>query len=157
MAAHTENEIVIDAPYELVWSMTNDVARWPDLFNEYAAADILHRDGEYVRFRLTMNPDEQGRVWSWVSERLTDPARGVAHAHRVEKGPFEYMFIRWSYERTPAGVRMHWTQDFAMAPGAPVDDATMAANINTNSMRQLALIRDRVEAAARPHPAEVTR
>lgn len=149
MAAHTEHEIVIDAPLELVWRMTNDVPSWPELFSEYAKADVLHRDGDYVRFRLTMHPDGQGRVWSWVSERIADPRTRTALAHRVDKGPFEYMFIRWTYQEVRGGVRMHWTQDFAMAAGAPVDDATMATNINTNSPQQLKLIKERVEAAAR--------
>ena len=154
MAAHTENETIIQAPFDLVWRVTNDIANWPELFSEYASADILHRDGDYVRFRLTMHPDGQGRVWSWVSERIADPRVRTAIAHRVDKGPFEYMFIRWTYEETPAGVRMHWTQDFAMAPTAPVDDATMAANINTNSTQQLRLIRDKVEAVARGYVLE---
>ncbi|MGH3898242.1 MAG: SRPBCC family protein, partial [Pseudonocardiaceae bacterium] len=28
---------------ELVWSMTNDVESWPQLFSEYASAEILSR------------------------------------------------------------------------------------------------------------------
>src|SRR5947209_9886574 len=72
MAGHTENEIVIRAPLELTWQMTNDVEKWPNLFTEYAKAEILEREGDTVRFRLTMQPDEQGRVWSWVSERTAD-------------------------------------------------------------------------------------
>ena len=39
-----DNSVVIDAPMELVWDMTNDVAGWPDLFTEYASAEILGRD-----------------------------------------------------------------------------------------------------------------
>jgi aromatase len=149
MAAHTENGIVIQAPFDLVWRMTNDVASWPGLFSEYASAEILHLDGDYVRFRLSMHPDEEGRVWSWVSERIADPGLRTAFAHRVDKGPFEYMFIRWTYTEVDGGVRMQWSQDFAMTPQAPVDDATMAARIDTNSVVQLERIRDLVEAAAR--------
>ena len=76
----------------------NDVERWPELFTEYASAEILERDGDTVRFRLTMHPDPEhgGQVWSWVSERTADPAdpplaiaprrdRPVrVHAHRLE-------------------------------------------------------------------------
>ena len=43
MAGHTDNAIVIDAPMDLVWEMTNDVPAWPQLFSEYAAAEILER------------------------------------------------------------------------------------------------------------------
>ncbi|CAL9351845.1 Putative polyketide cyclase [Streptomyces sp. enrichment culture] len=148
MAGHTENEITIAAPVDLVWDMTNDLERWPRLFSEYASVEILSREGDTVTFRLTMHPDENGKVWSWVSERTTDRDKLTVRARRVEPGPFEYMEIRWEYEETADGTRMRWTQDFAMRPDAPVDDAGMTDIINRNSAVQLALIRDRVEQAA---------
>ncbi|SCG42199.1 SRPBCC family protein [Micromonospora coxensis] len=144
---HTENSIVIAAPLPLVWDVTNDVAGWPQLFTEYAAVEILHRDGDTVRFRLTMHPDENGISWSWVSERTADPQTRQVRAHRVETGPFEYMRIHWSYTEEPEGTRMTWVQDFAMKPGAPVDDAGMTERINTNSRIQLAVIKDKIEQA----------
>ncbi|MEV4758549.1 SRPBCC family protein [Micromonospora sp. NPDC049559] len=146
---HTENSIVIAAPFELVWWRTNDVARWTELFTEYAEVEVLERAGETVRFRLTMYPDENGAVWSWVSERTTDAERREVHAHRVETGPFEYMRIHWRYEELPEGTRMTWTQDFSMRPTAPVDNAWMTERINANSRVQLEIIRDRIEAEAR--------
>nr|BFE63811.1 SRPBCC family protein [Dactylosporangium thailandense] len=147
MAGHTENEIVIDAPMDLVWRLTNDVPGWPELFSEYASAEVLAREGETVRFRLTMHPDEEGRVWSWVSERTPDAATRTVSAHRVETGPFEYMRIHWDYTEVPGGVRMRWVQDFAMKPTAPVDDAGMTARINRNSAVQMGRIKSLVEAA----------
>jgi aromatase len=154
MAGHTENEIVIAAPLDLVWDMTNDVENWPRLFSEYASAEILEREGDRVRFRLTMHPDDEGRVWSWVSERVADRASLTVRAHRVETGPFQFMDIQWVYEQTPEGVLMRWIQDFAMKPDAPVDDAWMTDNINRNSRTQLALIRDRIEQAADERPTQ---
>ncbi len=148
MAAHTENEIVIAAPMELVWEMTNDVASWPSLFSEYSAAQILERDGETVRFRLTMHPDENGDVWSWVSERTPDPKTRTVRARRVQTGPFEYMNIYWEYLQEDGGVRMRWVQDFHMKPEAPVDDAFMADRINRNSVVQMERIKSLVEQAA---------
>ncbi|MFE0457563.1 SRPBCC family protein [Streptomyces sp. NPDC058914] len=148
MAGHTENEITIAAPVDLVWDMTNDVANWPRLFSEYASAEILSQEGDKTTFRLTMHPDENGTVWSWVSERETDRDTLSVKARRVETGPFAYMNIRWQYHEVPQGTRMVWTQDFEMKPDAPVDDAWMTDNINRNSKVQLALIRDRIEKAA---------
>lgn len=148
MAGRTENEITIAAPVDLVWDMTNDVAGWPRLFSEYASAEILSREGNKVTFRLTMHPDANGTVWSWVSERETDRDSLTVRARRVETGPFDHMDILWRYEKVPQGTRMVWTQDFAMKPEAPVDDVWMTDNINRNSKVQLALIRDRIEKAA---------
>ncbi|MEU4834405.1 SRPBCC family protein [Streptosporangium sp. NPDC023615] len=153
MAAHTENEIVIDAPFDLTWDVTNDVAGWPELFSEYAAADVLERDGDRVLFRLTKHPDEQGRVWTWVSERVADRASRSVTARRVETGNFEYMNIRWTYEEVPGGTRMVWVQDFHMKPEAPVDDAWMEKSINDNTKIQMALIKERVEARHRARDA----
>ncbi|GGQ50654.1 MULTISPECIES: SRPBCC family protein [Streptomyces] len=148
MAGHTDNEITIAAPMPLVWDMTNDIENWPRLFSEYASVDVLERDGDRVTFRLTMHPDEEGRVWSWVSERVADPVTRTVRAHRVETGPFQYMNIVWEYTETAEGTRMRWVQDFAMKPEAPVDDAGMTDNINRNSRTQMELIRDRIEQAA---------
>ncbi|MEU3465766.1 SRPBCC family protein [Streptomyces sp. NPDC006733] len=148
MAGHTDNEIVINAPIDTVWDITNDVPNWPDLFSEYAKAEILENSGETVKFRLTMHPDDDGQVWSWVSERTPDPATRTVRAHRVETGPFEFMDIFWEYTETPEGVRMRWVQDFHMKPQAPVDDAGMTAHLNRNTAIQMALIKEKVEAAS---------
>ncbi|PSK63597.1 putative polyketide cyclase [Micromonospora sp. MH33] len=144
---HTENAVDIAAPLPLVWEITNDVARWTELFTEYAVVEILHREGDTVRFRLTMHPDENGTSWSWVSERTADPATREVHARRVETGPFEYMRIHWRYDEILGGTRMTWVQDFAMKPTAPVDNAGMTERINTNSKVQLAVIKERIERA----------
>ncbi|WP_225851137.1 SRPBCC family protein [Streptomyces sp. HPF1205] len=149
MSGHTENEITIKAPLDLVWDMTNDLENWPNLFSEYASVEILGREGGKTRFRLTMHPDENGKVWSWVSEREPVRATRTVTARRVETGPFEFMEIFWAYEEVPGGTRMRWVQDFAMKPDAPVDDAGMTARINGNSKVQLELIRDKVEQRAR--------
>ena len=146
MAGHTENEIVIDAPMDLTWEMTNDVESWPNLFTEYAKAEILERDGNTVKFRLTMHPDENGTVWSWVSERTTDEASRSVKARRVETGPFDYMNIEWYYDEVDGGTRMRWVQDFHMKPEAPVDDDQMTNRINTNSKIQMGIIKEKVEA-----------
>jgi aromatase len=148
MAGHTENAVVVAAPLDLVWDMTNDVPSWPSLFSEYAAAEILSQEDNLVRFRLTMHPDENGNAWSWVSERVLDPATRTVRARRVETGFFEYMSIHWSYREVDEGVELRWVQDFHMRPEAPVDDAAMTERINRNSVIQMRLIKDKIEQAA---------
>jgi aromatase len=148
MAARTDNAIVISAPMDVVWNMTNDLTSWTHLFSEYAGVEILARHSQTVRFRLTMHPDEYGSVWSWVSERTADAATRTVRAHRVETGVFEYMNITWTYREVPAGVEMRWTQDFHMKPQAPVDDGEMAARINRNTLVQMERIRSIVEREA---------
>jgi aromatase len=148
MPGHTENSVVINAPLDLVWQVTNDLENWPSLFSEYASVEVLERAGDRTRFRLTMHPDENGKVWSWVSERETDRAAQTVQARRVEPGPFEYMDIKWEYSEVPEGTSMRWIQDFAMKPTAPVDDEGMTQRINHNSRIQMDLIREKIEKRA---------
>lgn len=148
MTGHTENEVIINAPLDLVWNMTNDVESWPNLFSEYSRVEILHREDNTVTFRLTMHPDENGDVWSWVSERTCEREKRTVLARRIETGPFEFMRIEWHYDETPAGTRMRWIQDFHMKPGAPLDDSGMTGRINSGSAIQMARIKDHVEKAA---------
>ncbi|MEU8523371.1 SRPBCC family protein [Streptomyces sp. NBC_01216] len=150
-----DNSIVIAAPMDLVWDMTNDVESWPELFSEYAAAEILERDGATLRFRLTLRPDENGQVWSWVSERTPDPATRTVRARRIETGPFEFMDLYWSYEQTEAGVEMCWRQEFTVHPGLPFGDVEMAERLNTNTRREMARIKGLVEQAAAGRPEAV--
>ncbi|MFB7664414.1 SRPBCC family protein [Kitasatospora sp. NPDC056138] len=145
MSGHTDNTIVIAAPVDLVWEITNDLENWPQLFSEYASVEVLDRQGARTTFRLTMHPDDNGQIWSWVSERETDRPALSVRARRVEPGPFEYMDIRWEYTEVPGGTSMRWIQDFAMKPTAPVDDEGMTNHINRNSRIQMELIRDKVE------------
>jgi aromatase len=145
---HTDNSILIDAPIELVWEMTNDVESWPRLFSEYAAVEIIQRRGDTVIFRLVMHPDEDGQVWTWVSERTTDPITRTVRARRVETGPFEHLDIFWQYTQESGGVRMRWVQDFHMKPAAPVDDRGMTKYLDHSTAIQMQGIKEKVEAAA---------
>lgn len=147
MIGHTENSIDINAPIAFVFDQTNNVRTWPELFSEYAKVEVQAESENKVVFRLTMHPDADGRVWSWVSEREWDRATWQVRARRVETGPFEFMNIAWSFsQRQPDVTTMTWVQDFRMKPAAPVDTEWMTGNINRNSVIQMGLIKERVEA-----------
>ncbi|MFI6295218.1 cupin domain-containing protein [Nonomuraea sp. NPDC050790] len=146
MIGHTDNAIEIAAPAAFVWEHTNDVTTWPELFSEYAKAEVLEESESSVTFRLTMHPDEQGRVWSWVSERSWDRDTWTVRARRVETGPFEFMNITWVYEELADDLtRMRWVQDFHMKPDAPIDTAAMTDRINANTLVQMGLIKEKLE------------
>lgn len=108
---HTVNSIIIDAPYELVFEVSNKIERWTELFGqEYAKADVLNRQGNEITFRLT---DEEGK--SWVSKRWLYQELNFAYAQRWDPlFPFIYMKIVWFYTQTPKGVKMTWIQDFEL-------------------------------------------
>lgn len=148
MNCHTDNSIHIAADVELVWDLTNDLGRWTGLFTEYASVEVLEHHDRTFRFRLTMHPDDAGNAWSWVSERTLDPENHRVSARRVELGWFEYMHISWTYHAEGSGTRMRWVQDFAMNAQSPVDGTQMTGRINTNTIIQMAHMRDEVERLA---------
>ena len=146
--AQTDNSIVIDAPLDVVWERMNDVENWPNLFSEYASAEIIDRQGDTITFRLTTHPDPEydGQVWSWVSERVVDPSTYTSKSRRIETGPFEYMNIEWYFEEGEGGTHMRWVQDFSMKPGAPANDEQATDYLNKNTKEQMGLIKERIEA-----------
>jgi aromatase len=150
MAAHTDNAVDIKAPLEFVWERMMDVENWPTLFSEYAKAEIVERDGDTIQFRLTTHPDPdyEGKVWSWVSERTADSASHSSKSRRIETGPFQYMNIEWYFEEVPDGTRMRWVQDFSMNPGAPANDEQAEEYMNKNTKTQMGVIKERLEAQA---------
>jgi aromatase len=147
MAAHTDNEVIINAPLDEVWERMNDVENWPNLFSEYAKAEIIERDGNTVKFRLTTHPDPEydGQVWSWVSERTVDPESRSVKARRIETGNFEHMDIQWFFESADDGTKMRWVQDFSMKPEAPANDEQAEEYINRNTREQMRVIKERLE------------
>jgi len=104
---HTENSVTINADIDLVWSITNDLTRWTQLFTEYSDVEILNHQRTTWQFRLTMHPDQSGNAWSWVSERTLDKDIHRVTARRIEPGWFEFMTITWTYEDRPGGTEMH--------------------------------------------------
>jgi aromatase len=149
MSAHTDNEIVIGAPLELVWEVANDVERWPELFaGEYAAAEVLERSEDRVRFRLTTPPGPDGSTYGWVSERCLDRRRGAVSARRVDPGPYRYMHIFHSFTATGGGTRLRWIQDFEARPDAPFTDEEMRRRIDAASQVNLRRHKEVIEALA---------
>jgi aromatase len=147
MAGRTDNAVVIDKPIDEVWQRMNDLENWTNLFTEYSSVEILERDGNTVKFRLTTHPDPEydGQVWSWTSERTMDPDSYTTKSHRIETGPFEYMNIEWYFEPADGGTKMRWVQDFSMKPEAPADDEQAQEYLNKNTAEQMQAIKERLE------------
>ena len=146
--ARTDNSVVIQAPIDEVWERMNDLDNWTNLFTEYASVEVLEREGNTVKFRLTTHPDPEyeGKVWSWVSERTMDPENYTTKSHRIETGPFQYMNIEWYFEPEDGGTKMRWVQEFSMKPEAPATDEQAEEYLNKNTAEQMKAIKERLEA-----------
>jgi len=143
---HTRNAITINAPYSLVFDISNTIERWTELFGkEYVKAEVLERKGNEITFRLT---DDENK--SWVSKRWLFKELKFAYACRHEPMfPFKYMKIVWLYNETPDGVQMVWMQDFELDPKFTKFSAEQIEGfINAHSKDNLKIFKDVIEAEA---------
>jgi len=142
---HTSNQILIKAPYDLIFDISNDIPRWTKLFgDEYKGAEIVKKEGNKITFKLT---DDENR--SWVSFRLLFKENFFAYAERQEpKFPFKYMKIIWLYTQTPDGVILTWIQHFQMDEKAKFNDEQVEGFINKHSQDNLKIFKDVIEKEA---------
>lgn len=127
--------IVIAGDPDQIFAITNDIARWPELFKEYRGAKVLsfQRYGRFARIEFELT-NEEGETWqSW---RILDFEKREAIAQRgTPKFPFHYMHLTWTYEPVAEGVRMTWIQDFEMDQAAPVTNEQVMVRM-TNHMEK---------------------
>lgn len=142
---HTVNSILIKAPYDLVFDISNDIPRWTELFGgEYTEAKIVSREGNKLTFQLT---DNDGN--SWQSFRLLFKDYDFTYAQKKEPTfPFKYMKIIWLYTPTPEGVLMTWIQDFTMDDKAKYNDDQVEGFINKHSRDNLKIFKEVIEKEA---------
>ena len=142
---HTRNSIIINAPYSIVFDISNKIERWTELFgDEYVKAEVLERKGNEITFRLT---DDENK--SWVSKRWLYKDLKFAYASRHEPMfPFKYMKIVWFFNETPEGTEMIWIQDFQMDPGAKFNDEKVEGFINEHSRHNMKIFKDVIEKEA---------
>lgn len=145
---YIRNSVLIHAPIDDVFRLTNNVRTWPELFSEYASSEVLEESENSVTFRLTTHPDEQGTQWSWISTRWTDAERKSTRSERdPSSGPFKQMVIRWWYDKVDeTSTVMTWEQEFTMKPTAPFSDEHATNHLNGQTKIQQRVIKERVEA-----------
>jgi aromatase len=139
---HTCNSIIINAPYEKVFDISNDIPRWTELFgSEYKKAEVISKEGDKITFRLTDDEDK-----SWISWRLLFKDEYFAYAERFEpKFPFKYMKIIWLYTLRPEGVELTWIQHFQMDEKTKFNDEQVEGFINKHSKDNLLIFKRLIE------------
>lgn len=139
---HTCNSILINAPYDLVFDISNDIPRWTELFGgEYKKAEIIKKEANKITFQLT---DDEARPWrSW---RLLFKDRNFTYSEREEpKFPFKFMKIIWLYTARPEGIELTWIQHFEMDDKAKFNDGQVEGFINQHSKENLHIFKETIE------------
>ena len=143
---HTRNTILINAPYEKTFEVSNHIERWTELFgDEYVSAEVLERKDNEITFRLT---NDDGN--SWVSKRWLHPEHKFAIASRHDPMfPFTYMKILWLYVERAEGTEMIWMQDFEMDPKfEKFTEEQIEGFINEHSQHNMKIFKEVIEKEA---------
>ena len=156
---HTSNSIIINAPYDLVFDISNDIPRWTELFGgEYKKAEIIEKKDNLLTFRLTDDEEK-----SWVSWRLLFKDNYFTYSQRHDPlFPFKYMKIVWLYTLKLEGaalasgeqttdfcpVEMTWIQHFEMDEKAKFNDQQVEGFINKHSQDNLKIFKELIEKEA---------
>lgn len=143
---HTCNSIIINAPYDKVFDISNDIPRWTYLFgSEYKKAEVVKKEANKITFRLTDDEDK-----TWQSWRLLFKDKYLAYAEREEpKFPFKYMKIVWLYTPKSEGIELTWIQHFEMDQKAKFTDEQVEGFINTHSKDNLKIFKEQIEKEAK--------
>jgi aromatase len=143
---HIENSIIIQESPERVFAITNDIDRWPVLFDEYSGARVTRREAEGRFTKLVFQlSNAEGR--SWQSWRLLDNKELVAIAEREEPlFPFLYMHLKWSYVPVAEGTKMTWMQNFELDPAFQTPIETAIENMQTHTRQNQLRIKHLIEA-----------
>ena len=146
-----QSSIVIHGDADKIFAITNDIARWPDLFHEYSQAKVLSFD-RFDRFAKVVFQLTNAEGETWQSSRILDFQERTAIATRgTPKFPFLYMHLTWTYEPVEGGVRMTWLQDFEMDPNAPVTNEQVVINMNNHMQENQKHFKEILEAMAEVH------
>ena len=142
---HTCNSIIINAPYDLIFDISNTIPRWTELFGEeYKEAIVVKKEKNKITFKLT---DKEGRTWQ--SFRLLFKEDYLTYAEREEpKFPFEFMKIIWLYTPKPEGIELTWIQHFKMDSKAAFTDEQVEGFINQHSKENLKIFKAVIEKEA---------
>ena len=155
---HSEIEIQIAAPPDLVFALAHDVERWADLLPHYARSAAVERrsDGslvaEFVARRSLIRVLGLGVPVAWRSRTWSEPAaRRLRFVHVA--GATRGMDVTWRIEPDDAGTRVIIQHAFSpRLPGfAVVVDRVFTRPIAGRTLATFKAIAEAVESAtARP-------
>ncbi|GAB2678785.1 SRPBCC family protein [Nocardia goodfellowii] len=140
--------VIIDAPVDMVYEISNRIDQWPEMIPEYLKAEILRHEGRKIWFRLT-NADNA----SWVSWRMLYPPL-ISYAERFDPlAPFTFNHLTWVYQPLP-GYRsqMTWDMYFELAEDKRDEEPQWRERMAEHTAANQEAMRDYIESlVAQPY------
>jgi aromatase len=141
-----QNRITINAAFEEVFDVTNNIENWPHLFTDIEKAEVLKREGNLITFRITTFPLPDGEARIWKSERHIDKAKRKITARRIEPlSPFAFMEIEWLYREASGRTELVWIHDFELDPESGRSEKQFVTEINRRQKEQQLAVKQFIE------------
>ncbi len=98
----SSNEIVIHAPYELIFSLGANVEEWVRILPHYRYVKVLRREGNRKWVRMSAWRDFVPITWTAVEsvERGTEQMPGTIRFKHI-KGLVRGMDVQWTFQVRP--------------------------------------------------------
>jgi ribosome-associated toxin RatA of RatAB toxin-antitoxin module len=138
--------IEVDAPPEIVFDVSNDMERWPDIMAGYRSVRIVGKEGHKVWFDIERVDDSSWRSWRVLRRDLM-----FAYAERHSPlHPFKFMHILWSYSLLgPTSTLMTWDMEFELSDGV-ADAASWLRTFEDHTESNLAAMKTYIENLVSP-------
>jgi uncharacterized membrane protein len=153
---HTEHQIEVAAPIDVVYALISDVTRWPRVFGPTIHAERLELDGSAERIRLWATAN--GDIKTWVSERLLDAAGSrISFRQTVSQSPVAAMSGEWILRPGPdATTSVLLTHDYTPVQDVPGAREWIEQAVERNSTAELRALKRAAESAAAGNAALLT-
>ena len=118
---HKTNSIIMRAPRMSIFETAANLKLWPEILPHYRYIRYLERSPD--RNIVVMAATRSGIPISWTSEQIIDRDTVEIHFHH-RKAWTKSMHVVWTFQETPAGVRVEIVHDlkFRMNLFAPIAD-----------------------------------
>ncbi|MFJ6855961.1 aromatase/cyclase, partial [Streptomyces sp. NPDC091271] len=148
MTTHeVEHEITIAAPAPDVYRLLAEVDNWPLIFPPTLHVDRVDGDGTQERIRIWATAN--GEPKNWTSRRELDPeGMRITFRQEITTPPVAAMGGTWIIE--PLGAeesRVRLLHDYRAIDDDPHDLLWIDRAVDSNSRKELAALKENVEAA----------
>jgi ribosome-associated toxin RatA of RatAB toxin-antitoxin module len=94
---NTTNRLQIASPFERLFSLAADIARWPEFLPHYRWVKILSRDGEKIRAEMAARHRGVPLWWRTIQQSKFEEKRiEFTHVGGITRG----MTVQWTFDET---------------------------------------------------------
>ncbi len=139
-----KRSIIVNAPLETTFDISNQIESWPEMMVEYKEAEILKHEGRKVWFRLVNADDKE-----WTSWRMIYRPHFTYSERHEPRAPFKFMHLVWAYKDLGDGqTEMTWDMSFELPDDKRDQEGQWVEGIGEHTESNQAKMKAYIEARA---------